>query len=195
MRSLARLVSLDDSVTLVGLGNDQLQELLTAQDRQSEAEHAYRVATTEFYGTVRRLQIEGASFRDLGVALGLSHQRVHQIVTTAGGGRPWSRTADGVVACSFCGRKPEDVAKVVAGDSAYICSGCILVAKDLLVSGRQAVVDGATIRLGGQERRSRKCNFCNKRRSTAASVVSRSEAALICVSCLDLCREVLDLSE
>ena len=71
------------------------QELLAtakrAAERLIEAEHDAEVARAEFHRAVRRLHLGGASLREMAAALGLSHQRVHQIVESAGGGRRWRR--------------------------------------------------------------------------------------------------------
>ena len=55
-----------------------------AQEQLVEADHAAEVAKAQFHRAVRRLHLSGASLRELAAALQLSHQRVHQIVRTAG---------------------------------------------------------------------------------------------------------------
>jgi hypothetical protein len=62
-----------------------------AQEQLVEADHAAEVAKAQFHRAVRRLHLSGASLRELAAALNLSHQRVHQIVETAGGARRWGR--------------------------------------------------------------------------------------------------------
>ena len=51
-----------------------------AQEHLVEADHAAELAKAQFHRAVRRLQLSGASLRELAAALNLSHQRVHQIV-------------------------------------------------------------------------------------------------------------------
>jgi hypothetical protein len=64
------------------------EELLAAarqaQEQLIEADHAAEIAKAEFHRAVRRLHLSGASLRELAAVLHLSHQRVHQIVGTAG---------------------------------------------------------------------------------------------------------------
>src|SRR5262249_49402233 len=65
------------------LDADLLNQAKTAEARVIDAEQAAEIARAEFHGTVRRLQLAGASLREIAEALGLSHQRVHQIVEAA----------------------------------------------------------------------------------------------------------------
>jgi len=36
------------------------------------------------------------------------------------------------LACSFCGKGADEVAKLVAGPHVYICNGCVDLAKDIM---------------------------------------------------------------
>ncbi len=62
-----------------------------AQERLIDAERDAEVARADFHRAVRRLHLHDGSLRELASALGLSHQRVHQIVEAAGGSRRWVR--------------------------------------------------------------------------------------------------------
>ena len=66
-----------------------LEQAKAAEERVIDAEHAADVARADFHRAVRRLQLAGGSLREIADALGLSHQRVHQIVESAGGSRRW----------------------------------------------------------------------------------------------------------
>jgi hypothetical protein len=77
--------------TLDDVDDELLGLAKAAKARLNEAEHAAALARAEFHGAVRRLHLGGASLRELAAALGLSHQRVHQMVDAAGGSRRWSR--------------------------------------------------------------------------------------------------------
>jgi hypothetical protein len=56
------------------------QQALTARDRLIEAEHDADRARVEYHYAIRRLHAAGGSMREIAGELGLSHQRVHQIV-------------------------------------------------------------------------------------------------------------------
>ena len=58
-------------------------------ERLIDAERDAETARADFHRAVRRLHLHGASLRELAASLGLSHQRVHQIVESAGGSRRW----------------------------------------------------------------------------------------------------------
>ena len=77
----------------MALDPDLLSEAKIAEADLVEAEHAAEVARAEFNRAVRRLHLAGASLREIATALGLSHQRVHQIVEAAGGSRRWRKGA------------------------------------------------------------------------------------------------------
>ena len=84
-----------------------LAEARQAQERLIDAERDADVFRAEFHRAVRRLHLHGASLRELASSLGLSHQRVHQIVESAGGSRRWLRRDrvrpdPGLLHCTFC---------------------------------------------------------------------------------------------
>ena len=89
-----------------------------------------------------RLQLSGGSLREIADALGLSHQRVHQIVEGAGGAGPWRRAArpgkgnpqqGTMLACSFCGKLQKQVRKLIAGPGVYVCTECLRLCHEITV--------------------------------------------------------------
>src|ERR1700722_1784346 len=78
-------------VTVDNVNGELLAEARQAQERLIDAERDVEVARAEFHRAVRRLHLNGSSLRELAAVLGLSHQRVHQIVESAGGARRWGR--------------------------------------------------------------------------------------------------------
>jgi Clp amino terminal domain, pathogenicity island component/ClpX C4-type zinc finger len=60
------------------------EQTLAARERLAELQEEAERGRTEFHQAVRRLHAAGASMRDVAEALGLSHQRVHQIVNGGG---------------------------------------------------------------------------------------------------------------
>lgn len=177
-----------------------------AEQRLIEAEHAADVARADFHRAVRRLQLAGASMREAAAALGLSHQRVHQIVEAAGGGRRWRKdrqTPGDVLQCSFCGRQQRSVKKLVAGPGVFICELCAAVVGGVLATGRPAMTPIATVEGVGVDARLDRCSFCGKcrhevtglavARGTAVKGAKRKVAGDVrmCAECLNLCRDIL----
>jgi ClpX C4-type zinc finger len=163
--------------------------VLALQDQVEGAKAEYRLA-------VRRLHLAGASMRDVAEALGLSHQRVHQIID-GGGVRRWRRrrSQDPVPqrSCSFCGRKQRHVRKLVAGPNAYICDPCILSAVGVSNSGRPS--NDSNMRPVPSDS-SLLCSFCGKDRGAVHALVAGAAAQqggspAICDGCLGLCGEIL----
>ena len=175
-----------------------LSKALTAEAHLIDAEHNAEVARADFHQAVRRLQLAGGSLREIADALGLSHQRVHQIVEAAGGSRGWRkrRVGDGKLQhCSFCGRDQKHVKTLIAGPGVCICNHCIPLAGEVLASGHAADTPAATIRLVREEAREQRCSFCGKRRyqvpAMASAATAPGQAARICDECLRLCHEIV----
>jgi ClpX C4-type zinc finger len=187
--------------------NDELlTEARRAQERLIDAERDADVARAEFYRAVRRLHLHGSSLRELAASLGLSHQRVHQIVEEAGGSRRWVRGGTRrtrldplLLACSFCGKQQNEVRKLIAGPGAYICDGCIDLAVDVITSGRAAHTALGAMNNVPEEQSGVRCNFCGKDRAQVERVAIMPEvtvertasSAAICSECLVLCGEII----
>src|SRR3954469_3276433 len=93
------------------------------------AERQALLARAEYHTAIRRLHLARASLREIADALSLSHQRIQQIVDGSGGSwwrKAWrtrGTTRDAV--CTWCGRPPSEVDKLVAGPKIYICDRCV----------------------------------------------------------------------
>jgi hypothetical protein len=201
------------------MDSDLLAEARRAQERLIDAERDADVARADFHRAVRRLHLHGASLRELAVALGLSHQRVHQIVESAGGSRRWlrdrpkSRPAP-EIACTFCGRDRAQAAKLIAGPHAYICDTCAPQARTVISSGPQPGSPFTSVIMPpehGQPECSPQdepqpklaCSFCGKQPHQVAGLAASSippapsptphgllPRATVCIECLDLCDEI-----
>ena len=183
----------------------QVDEKLLAAARQAqeqlvEADHAAEVAKAHFHRAVRRLHLSGASLRELAVALHLSHQRVHQIIETAGGGRRWGRAGrlPAQLACSFCGRPQRTTPRLVAGPDVYICEGCVEKAEAVIQSGRATETALGPLLSVPADMAQRRCSFCGKRRHQVPGLATTvgnpagklADDAAVCAECLVLCREI-----
>ena len=60
-----------------------LREARGSRDRFLEAQHELERARADYNHTIRRLHAEGGSLREIADDLGVSHQRIHQIVDGA----------------------------------------------------------------------------------------------------------------
>ena len=182
-----------------------LAEARDAQERLIDAERDADVARADFHRAVRRLHLHGSSLRELAAELGLSHQRVHQIVEEAGGSRRWMRGRDGrrprrdLLACSFCGNPQDKTRKLIAGPGVYICDGCIDLAADVITSGRPVRTALGTMNTVPEERSGVRCNFCGKDRGQVervaimpeVTVERTSSSVAVCSECLVLCHEII----
>jgi hypothetical protein len=200
------------------------EELLAAaraaQARVVESERAVELARAEFRYGVRKLHLAGASLREIGDALNLSHQRVHQLVEEAeSGGRGWrsfagrsgfggrgDRPKRGELACSFCGKTQKEVRKLIAGPGfVAICETCTSKAGQVLETGKVAATPLSSIKpvpqpvagnvLTGVLADPAKCSFCGKGRHQVAGLAMAAgtitAGVRICDECLALCVEII----
>jgi ClpX C4-type zinc finger len=187
------------------MDTELLAEARQAQERLIDAERDAEVARADFHRAVRRLHLNGASLRELAGGLGLSHQRVHQIVESAGGSRRWLRRPrvrpdPELLACTFCDKGQTRVKKLIAGPNVYICNGCVDLAKGVVGSGEIVSTGFAELaaETGDEEQQMRvPCSFCGKHRHQVPGLVvssaqtARKTPATICAECLELCTEIL----
>jgi hypothetical protein len=201
------------------MDEELLAEARRAQERLIEAEHDAETARADFHRAVRRLHLSGGSLRGLAPALGLSHQRVHQIVEAAGGSRRWGRrrSVDPDPECTFCGHRQSEGRRLVAGPGVHICEACAVSAAGVLAAGgpsaskpsaskpsaskpsasKPSAEPGLVRAVPAQEQRER-CSFCGKYRPECAGLAASARAAgkpgvrqpAICAECLALCAEI-----
>jgi hypothetical protein len=165
------------------MNGELLAEAQQAQERLIDAERDVAVARAEFYRAVRRLHLHGSSLRELAADLGLSHQRVHQIVEEAGGSRRWTRIrsqagqgqsqagehlAHHRLSCTFCGKHQNQVRKLIAGPGVFICGDCVALAKHVIAGGTTATTERGPIHAVPEQQPRAQCNFCGKRRDQVA---------------------------
>ena len=193
------------------MNNELLAEARQAQERLIDAERDVEVARAEFYRAVRRLHLHGSSLRELAASLGLSHQRVHQIVEEAGGSRRWIRTRDSghnrthqqLLSCTFCGKPQNQARKLIAGPGVFICGGCVTLARHVIADGSTVTTERGQISVVPAQQPRARCNFCGKQRDQAAGQAGiplpatgkrtgkPTGNAIICDECLDLCDEII----
>jgi hypothetical protein len=166
----------------MAVDHEMVKRAEAAGARLAEAEKAAALARAEYNTVVRRIHLGGASLREIAAALGVSHQRVQQIVDDAGGS--WWKPRSRDMVCTFCGRPPSEVAKLISGPNVFICDGCVARAEEA-VSGRAG--GALALARGGKA----PCSFCGKRRSSDKAMVIGPESN-VCDACVVLCRQILD---
>jgi hypothetical protein len=116
--------------------------------------------------------------RDIGDALGMSYQRVHEIVDVSTGKGAVKRrvtlqsdTGEAnrieVGDCTFCGAAANDVQKLIAGPGVYICDRCVELAHEVDVKAQERTSDLtmlAPLPLGDGKAR---CSFRGRKRDQA----------------------------
>lgn len=146
-----------------------LADARNAQRAQEDADWSASKARSTFNAAVASLAASGATVREIGQALGISHQRVHQLI--------------GYVWCSFCGATRGERGALVVGNRCYICDRCIAAAARVVASGRRTRQRPVIRRANAGV-----CSFCGDSATRSAAGASAS----ICAGCLQLCREIAD---
>jgi hypothetical protein len=177
----------------MALDRDLLAAATAAGERLTAAEHETQAARADYHHAVRRLHLAGAPLREVAQALGISHQRVQQIVKATGGTwwtRIWrTRRVSPDMTCSFCLLPSEQVDKLIAGPEVFICDACVTSAEQVLRTqkprgaGHQRMEPAASART--------RCSFCGRKPSDARRIVGAAEGTA-CSECLQLCRQILD---
>ena len=179
-----------------------LREAKQARDRLIGLQHEAELAQVSYQHTIRRLHSAGASLREIADALGLSYQRVHQIVDVATG-KGAVKECRTKALCSFCGADKSTVRRLIAGPGVLVCEQCVAMAHDLLGVGGERVSERTRLVALDPADRKARCSFCGKKRQRVAGMVAApdqppagkfarpSDAPRICNHCLMLCDEIL----
>jgi len=184
---------------------EALREAREARQDLNELETRAHRARVSYEHAIRRLHAAGTSFREIGDALGLSHQRVHQIVDPSSGkGALRRHDPKAAGTCNFCEVEQDPGGELVAGPGAFMCTRCIGLATGMLADGVGLKIDGTTKLVGvGAKRSNARCTFCGRPRADAEGMVEaplrpgvgryarRSPGLRVCSDCLAVGLEIL----
>jgi hypothetical protein len=171
------------------LDKNLLEKAAEAGARLADAERQALLSRADYHSAIRRLHLAGASLREIARTLSLSHQRVQQIVSAAGGSwwMVWrSRRVTRDAVCTWCDRPPSEVSKLIAGPNVYVCDRCVEAAEHAMRGADRRGDTGHWSKAGPRSR----CAFCRKRANENRSLVAGPPD--ICSECLRTCREILD---
>jgi hypothetical protein len=146
-----------------------LREAREARDRLIGLEREADLARVSYQHAIRRLHAGGGSLREIADALGLSYQRVHQIVDVGAGKGSIRSSAAKPGRCSFCDRSQAQARKLIAGPGVVICDGCVSLALEAVDSGEAGspgparLVAASPAGPAGPTGAEARCHFCGKR--------------------------------
>jgi hypothetical protein len=180
-----------------------LQEATRARHRCLESQHEADRAQVSYQHAIRRLHTSGASLREIADALGLSYQRVHQIVDpTSGKGAIKDAHADAT--CAFCGRAKAEVGRLIAGPGLFICECCVDLAGEVLAEDEERRDERTRIASVDRADVGARCGFCGRRRGDVDGLAEAPDrppvgkgaqrgrgGVRICAPCVSLCGEIL----
>jgi ClpX C4-type zinc finger len=180
-----------------------LQNATRAREHFVSSQHEADRAQVSFQHAIRTLHASGASLREIADALGLSYQRVHQIVDPSSG-KGALKDAAGEAVCAFCGREKVDTGGLIAGPGLFICERCVDLAGEVLAEDDERCDDRTTIVSVDRADPKARCGFCGTRRSRVDGIAEapmrppvgkgaqrRRPGVRICAACVSLCGEIL----
>jgi ClpX C4-type zinc finger len=190
----------------MGLDPGLVREAKAAREFLLASQHAAERAKVDYHHAIRRLHAAGGSLREIAEALGLSHQRVHQIIDEGAepkrprwhGRRQVMHGPPGP--CSFCGCTYPECEQLIAGPGVFICDRCVAQATRVSAGPAGEGWAEGLMRLEASESEAR-CSFCGKDARQGVRLVAGrlpgtpagkfGQDARICDECLDLCLSIL----
>jgi hypothetical protein len=112
-----------------------------------------------------------------------------------------------ILRCSFCNKAQQDVKKLIAGPTVYICDGCVDICNEIIAEGGPFAkartvswqpetprgVEGVILEHPPAAARPVRCKLCGLW-STVEFCLPVGGRGWVCGSCLDAVKEVLDAS-
>lgn len=174
----------------MGLDEGLLRRAREAGSAAEDAQYRAELAKADYHHTVRLLHLAGATMREIADALGISHQRVHQIIELAGdGGWKPKKRAGADLACTFCGLDRGRVSRLIAGPGVYICTDCVALVGTVAAQGTTIQTDRTRLEsMPASDRVG--CSFCGAEAATGTSMIT-GPGVRICPSCVQLCQEIV----
>ena len=152
--------------------------LRSAQKRMLKADLKSQQARMSYHTAIGEVAVSGATVREIGKELGLSHQRVHQILEG--------------MSCDFCGAPRREAHKMIAaGRGGHICDLCVVVARTAIRTQAPASDGRTTLRLVSRDD-PRTCTFCGSKQTKRSKGMVGHKVNRICNPCLRLCGEILE---
>jgi hypothetical protein len=170
-----------------------LAEAEKARDRMEAAQDEVERARADYHRAVRRLHSAGGTLREIAEVLGLSHQRVHQVVDSGSmiDPEPPAKKSGGLVHCTFCNTSQKNTKKLIAGPGVYICEVCVAGAV-ALGSGNDPPDLRAPLGTVPATLERARCAFCGKKRTKVDWFVAAVlNDVRICNECVALCVEII----
>jgi len=169
----------------MSLDETRLARARAARARLDDLQRAAGRARARYRDTILDLQADGASLREIAGALGVSAQRLDQVLA-----RPEPRVVSRSVVecCDFCGTERRHAPSFVAGPGVGICGPCVLVGGDVL-NGVPVPDDMAGFVTVAPASRAH-CSFC-KRGARQVDLMLAAGRTCVCAGCLARCRQIL----
>jgi ATP-dependent protease Clp ATPase subunit len=87
--------------------------------------------------------------------------------------------------CSFCGKRREEVGRLISGPLVFICDACVARCREMIdAEPPQPAASPAAV--------ASTCSFCGKRRDEVSALIASGRPPhKICNECITLCEEII----
>lgn len=167
---------------------DDLAQIHAHEAKIAKLEHELEKAKADYHSAISKLYFDGKSMRKIAKLLGVSHQRVHQIIDPKNQTvRVCAKPTQPDLRCSFCDLRADQVKKLVQGPNILACDICITschMALAINCPGSSVMSRGndfKTIPIASELR----CSFCGKSPSSKRDVVAGTNYQ-VCDKCIGL---------
>jgi len=167
---------------------DDLAKIHAHEGKIAKLEQELEKAKADYHSAISKLYFNGKSMRKIAKLLGLSHQRVHQIIDLKNQTvRACAKPTQPDLRCSFCDLRADQVQNLVQGPNILACDICITscqMALSMNCAGSSVMSRGNDFKKIPVTSELR-CSFCGKLPSSKREVIAGTKYH-VCDVCIDL---------
>lgn len=167
---------------------DDLALIHAHEDKIAKLEQELEKAKVDYHSAICNLYFDGQSMRKIAKLLGISHQRVHQIIDQKNQTvRVCAKPIQPDQRCSLCDLRADQVKSLVQGPNILACDICITschMALSINCPGSSVMSRGNDFKVIPVTSELR-CSFCGKSPSSKRNVVAGTNHQA-CEKCIDL---------
>lgn len=166
--------------------SDELAKIHAHENKIAKLEQELELAKADYHSAISKLYLDGKSMRKIAKLLGLSHQRVHQIIDQKNQAvQACAKPIQPDLRCSFCDLRAGQIQNLVQGPNIFACDICITSCQMTLPMN----CPGSSVLSRGNDFKKipinseLHCSFCGKSPTSKRDVVAGAKYQ-ICDKCI-----------